>query len=305
MPQTALTIGNFDGVHRAHVQLVRTARTTVGDGGSVVVLAFDPHPAAVLRPASAPSRIAVFSDRVRWLTEAGADRVVRLRPEPALLEVEPEAFLERLVAEYRPRAIIEGSDFRFGRDRGGTAETLRAASPRHGFEAIIVPPVEAPLANQQLVRVSSTLVRSLLGLGRVDDARRLLGRPHRLRSEVVPGDRRGRTIGVPTANLAPPEAMLPSDGIYAGTASAPDGTPFRAAISVGTKPTFGDTPRICEVHLIGYDGPVDDYGWSIEVSFERWLRDQIRYAGVEPLVEQLRRDIDAAGVEDRILETAS
>ncbi|MBT8484052.1 MAG: bifunctional riboflavin kinase/FMN adenylyltransferase [Phycisphaerales bacterium] len=290
--QTALTIGNFDGVHRGHAALLSAARDAVGDEGRVVVLCFDPHPLTVLRPEAVPPRLTHFADRVRLLGEAGADTVVRVPPTPERLRQTPEAFVDEIVVEHRPVAIVEGRDFRFGRDRAGSIETLESLGGRHGFETIALDAVEVALDDQHVVPASSTITRWLLARGRVRDAANVLGRDYELTGTVVSGDRRGRTIGFPTANLEVGEQLLPGDGIYAGFATRGDRT-WPAAVSVGTKPTYGTHPRVCEAHLVGYDGPVDDYGWTIRVRLSVWLRGQIRYDDTDTLVAQLHRDVAA------------
>ncbi|MHC5113462.1 MAG: riboflavin biosynthesis protein RibF [Planctomycetota bacterium] len=291
-PSTAVTIGNFDGVHLGHAELVRTARREVGEAGRVVVLSFDPHPLTALRPDAEIGRLTGFETRTRLLRAAGADEVVRLEPTADVLDRAPADFVADVVGRHAPTCFVEGPDFRFGRGRSGDVGTLRELEPEHGFRTVVIEPVETELANQHVVRVSSTMIRWLVERGRVGDAAALLGRPFAIEATVVPGDRRGRTLGIPTANLDRGDEVLPADGIYAGTARRPDGRWYPAAISVGTKPTFGAHERVCEAHLLDYDGPLDDYGWTIDLRFERWLRDQIRYDGVEPLLEQLRRDID-------------
>ena len=295
MPEpAAITIGNFDGVHKGHQALVHAARDAVGPGGSVVVVSFDPHPISVLRPDMTPGRLTTFAERAELLRELGADGVVAMEPRPQLLSEPPEQFVEQMVERYHPRYIVEGPDFRFGHNREGSDETLRQLEGRCGHKTIVIEPVEAVLMNQNVVRVSSTMVRWLLQRGRMRDAAALLGRPFEIAGEVVPGERRGREIGVPTANLDHVDRVLPADGIYVGYAIRPGGARFPAAISVGTKPTFGDHPRTCEVHLIGYDGPLEDYGWTLRVRIDSWLRDQIRFDRVGLLMRQLRRDIARA-----------
>ena len=300
---TAITVGSFDGAHRGHLELVRAARGAVGERGRVVVLSFDPHPLSVLRPEDAPRRLSSFEQRVEWLSgdglPAGADEVVGLSPTPEVLGQSPEAFLESLVKTYSPTVIVEGPDFRFGRDRAGSPQTLIDLEARHGYRTIIIDPVEATLTDHNVVVVSSSMIRWLLGRGRVRDAAALLGRPYELVGEVVAGDRRGREIGVPTANLDHCDRLLPADGVYGGVAVRPDGCSFPAAISVGVKPTFGDHPRVCEAHLIGYEGPLDDYGWKIRVRFDRWLRDQIAYRQIDLLTDQIRRDLEQVASSGR------
>jgi riboflavin kinase/FMN adenylyltransferase len=296
----ALTIGHFDGVHRGHAALVRACSDALrgranGASGRVVVLAFDPHPATVLRPGAEPPRLSHWAEREALLAAAGADVVVRLVPTREFLGLSADAFLEGLVREHAPAAIVEGADFRFGRGREGSLQTMRDFASRAGarrFDVIEVPQVEAVLADHSVVRVSSTMVRWLLARGRVREAAELLGRAYEISGTVVRGDGRGRELGIPTANLDQGELLLPADGIYAGTARLPDGRHVPAAISVGTKPTFGERPRTCEAFLLEYDGPVGEYGWPLALTFEAWLRDQVRYDSVESMTEQIRRDID-------------
>lgn len=289
----ALTIGNFDGVHRGHAELVTAARNSVGKHGRVLVLAFDPNPVTLLRPSATPPRLSTLSQRRRWLRDLGADDVHRLEPTREFLQQSAEQFLDATVTRWRPSFIVEGADFRFGRARAGSNETLRAMESKFGYRTVIVDSVSVALADQSVARVSSTLVRWLVSHGRMREAALALGRPYEIESTIVRGDQRGRTIGFATANLGGIEQLLPADGIYVGFADR-DGRSYPAAISVGTKPTFGKNPRTCEAHLLDYDGPVDDYGWTIRLRFTRWLRDQLRYDNVDALIAQLHRDIAAA-----------
>jgi riboflavin kinase/FMN adenylyltransferase len=176
---------------------------------------------------------------------------------------------------------------------------LREAARENGFEVTVIDPVEASLCDQSLVRINSSMIRWLLVRGRVQDATRLLGRPYEVIGEVVAGDRRGRELGVPTVNLEHGDCVLPADGVYAGYAILPDGRRFAAAVSIGVKPTFGSSARVCEAHLIGYDGSLDQYGWSARLQFLAWLRDQLTYSSIDLLVEQMQRDIQ------RVVEIAS
>jgi riboflavin kinase/FMN adenylyltransferase len=290
--RTAISIGNFDGVHRGHAALVSKARELVGPRGRVNVLSFDPNPRTVLRPDSVSFRLTDFEQRTRWLRECGADEVVRLTPTREFLSQSPREFVTGLVKQYSPTHMVEGPDFRFGKGRKGSIDTLRSLGSEFRFDTAVIDPVEGTLSDCSIVRVNSTLIRWLLGHGRVRDAALLLGRPFELDAAVVSGDKRGRTIGVPTANLDHRDFLLPADGIYSGRAIRPDGSEFAAAISVGTKPTFGENPRTCEAHLIGYRGPLDDYGWPIRLQFNDWIRDQLKYDHMDDLVDQLQRDID-------------
>ncbi len=301
---TVLTIGNFDGVHLGHAALVRRARELAGPaaaGGRVVVLSFDPHPLTAIRPEIAPKRLTPFERRAGLLRALGADEVVRLEPTPDFLALEPERFVERLAAEHAPAALVEGDDFRFGRGRSGDVETLRALGRRHGFEVAVLPPVQVALTDQTIVRASSTMVRWLLAHARVRDAALVLGRPHEIAGTVVPGDRRGRTIGFPTANVATDDT-LPANGVYAARAVLPDGRTFPAAVNVGARPTFENARPQTEAHLIlpgaGPEWrPVDglpEYGWAIRLRLIAFVRDQARFASLDGLVAQIRRDTQRA-----------
>ena len=186
----AITIGAFDGVHLGHQALIRAARSAVGDGGRVLVLAFEPHPLRMIRPREVPGRLSSFPQRRRWLMEAGADDVVALEPTTEFLSRSPRDFLDWLCAEHAPGVIVEGADFRFGRDRAGSVETLRQHERIYGYRTVVVGDVEAALGDHSLVRVASSLIRWLVGHGRVRDAALLLGRPYELECEVVHGDGR-------------------------------------------------------------------------------------------------------------------
>ncbi len=310
--RSVLSIGSFDGVHRGHAALIRRARELAVAGPPetrVVALVFDPHPLTVINPESAPARVTLFDDRRRWLLEAGADEVVRLQPAPELLSLSPEAFIDRKVSEFAPIAIVEGADFRFGRGRAGDVALLGELGLRKGFRAEVLEPVTVTLDDHSLVAASSTLCRWLLRHGRVRDAATVLGRPHRLIGVVAQGDRRGRTIGFPTANVIS-ELLLPADGVYAARAVLPSGASVPAAVNIGERPTFAGAARTVEAHLLldPADNPaspacgplpgvpwapvpgLSEYGWTIELELIGWLRDQVRFAGIGALVEQLRRD---------------
>jgi len=288
---TAIPIGNFDGVHVGHIQLIRTARAAVGDDGRVIVLSFDPHPISILAPEKTPERLSTCEQRIQLLVDAGADEVACLNPTREFLNQVPEEFLSSFVDSYQPQVIVEGPDFHFGLGRAGTVQTLRDLESKHGYRTIIIDPVDIALTDHSLVRASSSMIRWLIHQGRVRDAALLLVRPYEITSQVTTGDRRGRTLGIPTANLSPNGLLMPADGIYAGLAWRPDGSSYPAAISIGNKPTFGGTSRVCEAHLLDYEGDYDDYGWDLRLQFDHWLRDQLTYSDVQSLVSQLQRDI--------------
>lgn len=290
---TALTIGHFDGVHRGHVQLVATARRAVGADGRVLALSFDPHPLTVLKPGRAPARLTTFDQRRERLTEAGADEIVKISADREFLSQSAPDFIRWLADFYCPSVIVEGPDFHFGRGRAGSVQTLRDHEAEYGYRTIVVDPVTVTLDDLTIVRASSSITRWLLNHGRVHDAKCILDRPYELIGTVVRGEQRGRSIGVPTANLDAGDLLLPADGIYAGFATDPEGARWPAAISIGVKPTFGDGhPRVCEAHLLDYDGPLDAYEWAMRLDFRHWLRDQLAFHSVQSLTDQLHRDID-------------
>jgi riboflavin kinase/FMN adenylyltransferase len=197
-------------------------------------------------------------------------------------------------------AIVEGEDFRFGKGRAGDVAMLRAIGERDGFRTLVMPGIEIELGDLTMGRAASSLVRWMLRQGRVDDAARLLGRPYAIAGVTASGDRRGRTLGFPTANLADGSwggTLLPADGVYAGVATLPDGRERIAAISIGTKSTFGGTRRTCEAHLPGESLPLDWYGWPIGLAFTRWVRGQMRFAGPEAIAAQIARDLAAVAGE--------
>lgn len=296
MPTTALTIGNFDAVHLGHAALVARARERVGPTGRVVALVFDPHPLSTLRPEAAPPRLSTFDQRRERLLALGASEVERLDPRSGILALTPDAFVASLVERYRPAFIVEGEDFHFGKGRAGNVRTLAALGETHAFRCDVVSPVEVTLSDLTLVRASSSILRWLVAHARVRDASIVLGRPYEIDGLVIRGDRRGRTIGCPTANLQT-EQLLPADGVYAGVATLPDGRTFRAAINVGTRPTFDGVGRRLEAHLL--DAPRDDervrglpeYGWPLRLSIDRFVRDDLRFASVEALCDQMARDL--------------
>ncbi|MEN0019457.1 MAG: riboflavin biosynthesis protein RibF [Planctomycetota bacterium] len=308
-PPTAITIGNFDGVHAGHAALVRRARTFAGDAGRVVAMAFDPHPAAVLRPGSEPPRLTTFDQRASLLREAGADEVERLDPASGLLDLPARDFIATVVRRWSPGLFVEGPDFHFGRGRDGNVSVLTDLGREFGFDIAVERPIEAALSDQTVVRASSTVIRRLLSHGRVADAWAVLGRPYRLSGEVQRGERRGRTIGFPTANVAA-GTMLPGDGVYAALAIVGDRW-WPAAVNVGARPTVEGTSRTVESHLIAaktrddepaaIDG-LPEYGWHVELRLVGWLRDQVRFPGLDALRAQLERDVERARrvVESRL-----
>ncbi|QOJ01949.1 MAG: bifunctional riboflavin kinase/FAD synthetase [Phycisphaeraceae bacterium] len=299
-------IGTFDGVHAGHAALVRRARERVGPGGRVVALSFDPHPVSVLRPGREPALLTDFATRAGLLRALGVDGVERLVPTPDLLDMTPGAFVAWVVERHRPVVFVEGEGFRFGRGRSGTLDDLAAMGAGMGFAVEVVGGsggaggVCAMMSDGSLVRVSSSLVRWLLRHGRVEDAASALGRRHRVEGVVTPGDRRGRTVGFPTANVSGIGTLVPGDGVYACVAEMPDGRRYASAVNIGARPTVGGHERRVEAHLLldgdrlwpGGDGP--EYGWRVSLEFAGWVREEMRFGSVGALVEQIGRDVARA-----------
>jgi len=280
---TAVTIGAYDGVHRGHQFVIGHLRRLAADGGlDSVVLTFDRHPAAVVRPESAPKLLTDLEQKLEVLASTGVDHTVVLHFDEARSQEEPEDFVrEILVDALQARVVVVGEDFHFGRRRRGNVELLRAMGGSLGFEVAHVP---------LLPGTSSTAVRLLLEAGDVAGAAELLGRPHEVRGVVEKGDERGRELGYPTANVAVlADILLPAPGIYAGWY----GGDHAAAVSVGHRPTFhdGGAPVVLEAYLLDFSG--DLYGQQARVSFVRRLRDEERYDSVEELTRQMALDVEA------------
>ncbi len=310
----AITVGTFDGVHRGHARLVQAARegamarARAGAGAArVVALVFDPSPASVLRPHDAPARLSHFDQRRAWLLEAGADRVERLVPDRDLLAMSPEGFARFVCERHRPALWVEGPDFRFGHRRLGDVRTLGVLGAQLGFEALIVDDAGVALSDHQVVPARSTMARWLLAQGRVFDAAVVLGRWHALTGTVVQGDRRGRTIGFPTANLVT-DLLAPMDGVYGARATVAHAgrvATLAAAVNIGARPTV-DAQRTIEAHVIcaqwppaGDDGAgalagLPEYGWELQLELVAYLREQARFAGLDALRAQLARDVARA-----------
>lgn len=289
----AISIGNFDAVHLGHLALVHAARTAVGKEGEVALWCFDPSPVSVLRPEIHIDRVTTFTQRQNLLIDAGADVVLRIEPTAELLALNPEDYISQIADEYSPNFIVEGEGFRFGYQRKGTNDTLRNLGHKHQFEFLEVGGVSVSLKGGNKVIASSSIVRSLLNEGRVEDVARMLGREYCVSGVVIQGDQRGRELGVPTANMGNVETMLPRDGIYAGRAFVDD-TLYVAAISIGTKPTFGEHARICEVHLIGFEGEIGAYNWPLRVTFSHLIREQKKFDSIKSLTIAIEQDIQTS-----------
>lgn len=309
----AVVIGNFDGVHCGHRHLFETARS-VSPRATLAAVTFEPLPAAVLRPEIPMGRLTPRAEREALLrSTCGVERVIELEPTPELLGLSPEAFISRLRGMLPFDLVIEGPDFRFGKGRSGDLATLRALGARDGFAVVEASPRVVTLSDGTETEARSSVARGLLAEGRVADAAIVFGRAYSLTCPTVRGDQRGRTIGWPTMNIDARGRILPADGVYAGRAALPDGTRAIAAISIGTKPTFGESPRTCEATLLGPDGAAlplapDLYGLSLRLEFLSFIRPQARFDGLAALLAQMERDraaILAAAGGDAAVEPPS
>lgn len=285
--RTALTIGVYDGVHRGHQAILERAGVFEVP---TAVLTFAEHPASVVSPDHVPPALLTLDDRVRYLELHGADIVAPMPFDRATAAMRPDDFVERVVVEiFHPIVVVIGSDFRFGARAAGSSQTLRELGDVFDFEVLVVDDIV-----DAGVPIRSTRIRALLGSGDVAGAAHLLGRRHMVSGTVVAGDGRGRTIGFPTANLGGIETMIPGRGVYAVTASV-DGTHFHGVANVGVRPTFGGDEETVEVHL--FDTDRDLYGRSVRMWFRTHLRNEMKFAGIDDLVAQIRIDCEAAREE--------
>lgn len=278
--RSSVTIGVLDGVHRGHRALLGRL-----DPGSIrTVLTFDPHPVEVLRPGTPPRLITTIEERAALLGEAGVDRVGVLDL-AGIREQAPEAFVEGvLVGKLAVRHLVVGADFRFGRDRSGDVALLERLGPTLGFEVEVIDLVEEGGAP-----VSSSRIRALIETGDVAEAAELLGSWFTVTNVVRDGDKRGREIGFPTANLRPPDRkVIPGTGIYACFASVAEAR-HHAAVNVGVRPTFGDGELLIEAFILDFDG--DIYGNELTLEFVENTRPEVRFDDVDELVTQMRRDV--------------
>ncbi len=285
----AVAIGNFDGVHLGHRALIARAKLLAeAHDARTVVLTFDPHPASVFAPSTAPKQLSSLERRIELLGEAGADLVVIEPFTRELATCAPHAFIEDVVLHsLRASAVVVGYDFTYGANRMGTTEALRAQGNRAGIEVDVVPAIE-----RDGEVASSTRIRSHLREGNLAAAERLLGRRWDIDGLVVHGAARGRTIGVPTANIAPHSDLPISGGIYAVTLRV-DGTELPAVASLGTNPTFVEGgAQTLEVHVLDWDG--DLYDKVVRTTFVARLRDEEKYDSIDALVAQINADIAAA-----------
>ncbi|SFP89380.1 bifunctional riboflavin kinase/FAD synthetase [Sphingomonas rubra] len=286
-----VALGNFDGFHLGHQAVVGAAVARArAEGRPALVATFDPHPVRHFRPDTAPFRLTTLDQRERLFAAAGVDAMVVFRFDGKLAALSAEAFVaERLVAALRVGGVVTGADFTFGRGKGGDAATLHAGGAAGGFSVDTVGPVSL-----DGVTVSSTAIRALLRAGYMRGAARLLTRPFAIEGRVQHGDKVGRTIGYPTANLDMGKYLRPAYGIYAVRGTLADGRVLDGAANLGVRPQFEPAKELLEPYFFDFSG--DLYGQVIEVALIERLRAEARFDGLDALVVQMEADCRAARV---------
>jgi riboflavin kinase/FMN adenylyltransferase len=285
---TVVVIGVFDGVHKGHQALLNRAKE-IADGRSIVALTFDPHPRTVFAPDSVPPMLTTLADRVELLKIHNADQVAVMKFNEQFAAMSPEKFVEDiLINQLHVSTVIVGKNFTYGAKAAGTVDSLIKSGLAHDFTVDV-----QELAGGEEA-ISSSRIRNLVLVGKVEEARELLSRPHRLDGIVVHGEKRGREIGYPTANLGKIDGQtIPADGIYAGWLTV--GINFwPAAISIGTNPTFeGDRGRQVEAYALDQQG-LDLYDKAASIEFGWFLRPTLKFDGLDGLLVQMKKDCDEA-----------
>jgi riboflavin kinase/FMN adenylyltransferase len=292
-----LTVGNFDGLHLGHRALIAAViRRGRELGRRTLLYTFDPHPRRVLFPDRPQPLLMTWEQLVAELGQVGIDFLVRERFTPAFAALSAEEFLRDVITErLAPAEVFVGRDFHFGKGRSGSGETLAARGPALGIRVELLPQVTAGGSD-----VSSTRIRDALARGDVSEARLCLGRPYEIWGRVVEGDRRGRTLGFPTANLAPENEILPANGVYAtrvrlfdaADSSRLGSESLPAVTNVGTRPTFAPGRVPVETHLLDWQGDV--YGRRLALAFHAQLRTERKFSGPEELARQIASDAEQA-----------
>ncbi|HYW73288.1 MAG TPA: bifunctional riboflavin kinase/FAD synthetase [Pyrinomonadaceae bacterium] len=286
---TIVTLGVFDGLHRGHQLVMQTVVKRAQVTGAVpTVITFEPHPRAVLHPESAPPLLQTFDQKIEALGVLGIQQTIVIHFDQAFSQIRAEDFLREVVlGRLQAREVYLGRGFFFGHNREGNIELLRRVSATLGFVADEIP--EVRLRGH---RIGSTRIRELLLHGRVNLARRMLGRPYGVEGPVVRGDERGATLGFPTANLCPHNRVIPRGGVYV-TATLIEGHWRRSVTNIGTRPTFGENPdSSVETHVIDWSGNL--YGNVVRVRFLHRLRGEQKFGSIEELRNQIGRDVSRA-----------
>ncbi len=294
-----VSIGNFDGVHLGHQDIIRQARAACSSG-PLSVMTFEPHPVAILYPDRAPRVLSPLAMKTKLLEGAGVDQLIVITDSLRLLNLSPKDFIDDfLIKTLSPKVVVEGPNFNFGYGRSGTMDTLRMMGEQRGFDVIEVPYRQVHLdADRRSVVCSSSLIRRLLEQGEVDHAATAMDRPYRLIGKTIPGRGVGRQLGFPTANIHPEQQVIPSEGVYAGYVIVGDslksvcigGARRPAAFSLGRAKTFlSDYPLLIEAHILE-DNVENLYGKYLAMEFIGRVRGQQRFENKEALIVQIHRD---------------
>jgi|UniRef100_UPI00404AB6D9 riboflavin kinase / FMN adenylyltransferase len=284
-----VVIGVFDGVHKGHQGLL-TKATSIADGRKIIALTFDPHPTAIFAPDRAPTMLTTLPDRIELLKIHGADRVAVLKFTSDFAAMSPADFVKNiLIDQLQASTVIVGKNFTYGYKAAGNVDSLAESGALHGFTVLA-----EDLNTGEGEVISSSRIRNLVTNGKVEDARLLLGRPHRLDGIVIHGEKRGRAIGYPTANLGNIQGQaIPADGVYAGWLTVGINH-WPAAISIGTNPTFaGERGRSVEAYALDQEG-LELYDKNASIEFGWFLRPTLKFDGLESLLKQMKIDCDQA-----------
>jgi riboflavin kinase/FMN adenylyltransferase len=295
-----LTIGNFDGVHVGHQEILAVARQAAETNDTeLIAMVFDPHPVAILHPEMAPGVLSPLDIKKYLLAECGVDKVIVLRTNRKLLDLSPEDFVERFLVEHiKPSVVVEGDDFNFGAGRAGNIETLQKLITEKGFEVRVIEPKKIKLSTGQTVRVSSTMIRYMLEGGHVSDAAIALGRPYRIAERIISGRGVGIKLGFPTLNMKKPRQVIPAEGVYAGFVKIGEimddalrsMEKIPAVYSLGQARTYGDDfPMLIEAHLLTKDVG-DLIGHYMTMDFIERIRNQHKFKSPEDLSKQIAKD---------------
>ena len=299
-----LTIGNFDGVHLGHQEILNFARQqAVERSVQLIAMTFEPHPVAILYPEKAPGVLTPLEMKQNQLEKAGVDCLIVLKDSAELLSLSPEEFVRNIMVEHiQPSMVVEGDDFNFGAERAGNNKTLEKLGAEYGFQTHIMPSRDIKFSTGQIVRVSSTMIRYMLESGHVSDAHAALGKPYRLIEKIIHGRGVGTKLGFPTLNMKIPAQVIPAEGVYAGFVYI-GGTQddvlnsekqYPAVYSIGQARTYGDEfPLLIEAHLFDENVP-DIAGKYMAMDFIRHIRNQHKFNSPEDLSNQIAKDCEIA-----------
>jgi len=296
LPHPVVTMGNFDGIHRGHQEIFRILlREAEENRGTALVITFFPHPLKVLQPERAPRLITCLEDRIELIKCCGVGHILCLPFTEDFAGWDPERFIrDILIQKLGTRKVLVGEDFRFGKNREGNIDLLQQKGKPYGYTVQKIDPVQL-----DGMEVSSTRIRQCIQDGLIRESATMLGRPYSISGKVVPGERRGKTLGFPTANLATDAELLPPNGVYAVRVIL-GGNRRPGVASLGVKPTFSGTQFTIEAHLFDFDE--DIYGQSLRIEFVEWIREERYFPDAQTLVHQIDRDAQEAR---RILEEGS